>query len=180
MCVVAKNRQSVDIDHLGVSYDDSVQIMHEGIYMFGGVYGQSRHEKRVNNQLMLLPIGQDVEHKWTPVETSGIPPEGRYQHGMHYYGRGNYIVLFGGRKFSNLDEDPSEFVKEICLLKMDSLEWYEVYLKNKTFPEMYNFASTIVNDQIVIFGGMNQDYSYTNNLYSIELEKKKIIYRRPQ
>ena len=130
---------------------------------------------------MLLPIGKDVEHKWKEVETSGKPPEGRYHHGMHYYDRGNYIVLFGGRRFSDPEEGHiSEFVEQICLLKMDTLEWHEVYFRNKGFPELYNFASNIINDQMLVFGGMKKDYSYSNNLYSISLETKKTVCRRPR
>ena len=50
MCVVTKRRQSVDIDNLGDILYDPVQIKFEGIYMFGGVYGESQlKERRVNN-----------------------------------------------------------------------------------------------------------------------------------
>jgi len=69
--------------------------------MFGGVYGESLLERKVNDKLMFFPIGEDVQHRWIELQTSGIQPEGRYHHAMYYYPRGNYIVLFGGRKFIN-------------------------------------------------------------------------------
>jgi len=66
---------------------------------------------------------------------------------MHYYPKGNYIILFGGRRFANPDpkaHKDSEFVDEVALLKMDSLEWCEVTYKDKTFPELFNFSSALV------------------------------------
>ena len=68
---------------------------------------------------------------------------------MHYHPKGNYMVLFGGRKFASLDSksgSDSEFVNEVCILKMDSLEWCEITYKDKTFPELYNFSSALVED----------------------------------
>ena len=31
--------------------------------MFGGVFGET-NEKKVNENLMFLPMGKDVDHKW--------------------------------------------------------------------------------------------------------------------
>ena len=51
----------------------------EGIFMFGGVYGKINNRK-VNDKLMFMPIGKDVDHTWRQVKTNGHPPKGRFHH----------------------------------------------------------------------------------------------------
>ena len=69
MCIITYNRHHVALDKLGdliwkgeVASDK--KIMHEGLYMFGGVYGESLTERRVNDKMMFLPVGDDVDHRW--------------------------------------------------------------------------------------------------------------------
>ena len=82
--------------------------------------------------MMFLPIGKGVTYRWRELETKGQGPEGRYHHGMYFYPKGNYIVVFGGRRLANPKPGivyDSEFVEGISVLRMDSLEWYEVRFK---------------------------------------------------
>ena len=151
MCVVAQGRTHVRLNSLGELTDqrNAATIKVEGIYMFGGVRVESNRERKVNGKLMCLPLGKDVEHKWRELKTSGKQPDGRFHHDMHYYAKGNYVVLFGGRRFANPEPDlryASEFVNQISLLKLDSLEWYEAKCNNMDFPELFNFCSAIVDD----------------------------------
>jgi len=77
-----------------------------------------------------MQIGKN-ELGWTTVRTKGIPPVGRYHHGLHYYRPGNVMVVVGGRR--NVDpgkkDRGSEFVSQICVLRMDSLTWSAVKYK---------------------------------------------------
>ena len=101
--------------------------------MFGGVFGRSAGEQRLNSKMLFFPIGKGVSYRWRELETHGQGPEGRYHHSMYYYEKGNYVVVFGGRRFANPDPHgkkySSEFVEGISLLRVDSLEWYEVKYK---------------------------------------------------
>jgi len=101
--------------------------------MFGGVFGRSAGEQRLNSKMLFFPIGKGVTYRWRELETHGQGPEGRYHHSMYYYEKGNYVVVFGGRRFANPDPHGrkynSEFVEGISLLRVDSLEWYEVRYK---------------------------------------------------
>ena len=89
---------------------------------------------------------------------------------MHFYRKGNYLIVYGGKNLiGEKDCDPvtgkmliknSEFVEQISLLRLDTLTWYEVaYQKgNKKLPglpKLFNFSSEIINDRILIFGGMH-------------------------
>ena len=72
------------------------------------------------------------------------------------------MVIFGGRRFANPEPDviyESEFVNDVALLRVDSLVWYKVRFKAEyeglaQFPELFNFSSSIIDDRIIIFGGM--------------------------
>lgn len=57
---------------------------------------------------------------------------------------------------------------------MDSLEWLEVkYSASSQLPDLYNYSSSLVDDQILIFGGMQGNYSLSRKLFSIELEPQR-------
>lgn len=163
-------------------------IKHEGIYLFGGVCGKSASQQEMNSDIYYFPIGANVVKKWKALETKGQPPESRFHHSMHFYDKGNYLVVYGGRRFANPTPDikyDSEFVNSISVLRVDSLEWSLVkykkdYCSYDSFPELFNFSSALIDDQIVVFGGMQGIYSQSKNCYSISLPKAKSFYERPK
>ena len=64
---------------------------------------------------------------------------------------------------------------------MSNLEWYEVKFKeNKVLPDLYNYSTARMGDQIIVFGGMNNDYQKQNNLYSIDLQLMRTDYTPPK
>lgn len=99
--------------------------------MFGGVFGKSHriHEHKHNTELMFLPCGTKTP-RWRPLKTKGNQPEPRFHHGMHFYEKGNYLVVFGGRKQSDPTKSDSEFVSSISILRVDSLEWLSIKFKD--------------------------------------------------
>jgi len=137
--------------------------------MFGGVFGDKLLERKVNNKTFFFPIGKGSINRWKEIETVGSAPEGRFYHGQHYYERGNYIVVFGGRRFPNPAAGvrcDSEFVNEIALLRVDTLTWYKAHFKKelfalKCFPELFSFSSELIDDRIIVFGGMFKTRSYS-------------------
>ena len=109
-------------------------IKFEGVYMFGGVFGDSEASRVLNDQVYFLALGQGEEHRWKILKTSGKPPEGRFHHGMHFYEKGNYLIVFGGRRFANHNPNQipqSLFVSSISLLRLDSVEWFDVKYKHE-------------------------------------------------
>ena len=110
---------------------ETTYILQEGVYMFGGVRGKTSDDYRLSNAVYVLKIGAVFEEPcWSELETKGKPPVARFHHGMAYYRKGNYIVVYGGRRYavytSKERNSDSEFVRQIAVLKMDSLEWLEV------------------------------------------------------
>lgn len=68
---------------------------------------------------------------------------------------------------------------------MDSLEWFEVKYKSEDgslskVPDLFNFSSNIIDDKIIIFGGMQGSYSQSKNLYCIELDHLRTNYSPPE
>ena len=63
-----------------------------------------------------------------------------------------------------LYEKESEFVNQIALLRLDTLVWHEVRCKKgrkmeSCLPDLFNFSSDLINDRILIFGGMLGTYA---------------------
>ena len=64
---------------------------------------------------------------------------------------------------------------------MDTLEWFEVKYKMEggsleKMPDLFNFSSNLLDDKILIFGGMMGSYSQSKNLYCIQLEHLRTNY----
>ena len=123
------------------------------------------------------------------MKTQGMPPEGRYHHSMHYYRQGGLLVVLGGRRFARTNfyfggYTQSEFLSQVCVLRVDTLEWFEVKFKQNrdyldSFPELFDYADCLVDDTILIFGGMSgaepRPYSLQKDLYSLKLNKLRKV-----
>ena len=83
MCCVTYKRAFVELDQLGEVDLGSMPfyIKHEGIYMFGGVFGDKLGERKMNNKTYFFPIGKGAVHRWKELETTGSPPQARFNHG---------------------------------------------------------------------------------------------------
>ena len=140
--------------------------------MFGGLFTSPGGERKLNGNLYYLPFGAEKVHRWKEIFTIGKSPEARFHHAMHYFEEGNYMVLLGGRRLANPAPNvilESEFVDEICLLKMDTMEWKRVKHAGDSFPRLYNYSSTMMDNQILIFGGMDGSYSLSKILFRVSL-----------
>lgn len=156
-------------------------IKHEGIYLFGGVTGISASVQKLNSDIYFFPIGYKGPKRWKTLETNGITPEPRFHHSQHYYQKGNYLVIYGGRRFANPEPEvhyDSEFVNQVCVLQLDSLEWSEVKFNigMDRFPDLYNFSTAIMDDKLLVFGGMQGCYSQSKDMFTIQLPEKKTNY----
>ena len=75
MCVITHRRESVAIDCLGDIINQKVaNIKHEGVYMFGGLFGVQSADRKISDKLFYLALGCDVKHKWKELETKGQIP----------------------------------------------------------------------------------------------------------
>ena len=63
--------------------------------------------------------------QFVEVYCEGKQPEARFNHSMHWYPRGNYLIVYGGKRFVR-DGSPTEFLNDMHLLRMDTLTWFKV------------------------------------------------------
>lgn len=161
-------------------------LLYEGVYLFGGVRGSTSEDSHVSSCVYLMKVGDPScsPVTWQEVETKGCPPEGRFHHGFDYYKKGNYLVVYGGRRFVKLKtraqgggnkarmdkfveanrlqltSSDSEFVRQVAVLKLDTLEWHEVVFRGQGehCPDLYNFSASLWGDEILLFGGMSNRY----------------------
>jgi len=115
MIVITYKRSFVKYDQLGdINFDkEPFLIKHEGVYMFGGVIGERASDYQLSNETFFLPIGDNVTRRWRSLPTKGKHPEGRFHHALHYYDKGNIMVVLGGRRFVKIKAEikyDSEFV----------------------------------------------------------------------
>jgi hypothetical protein len=47
------------------------------------------------------------------------------------------------------------------------------------FPLLSNFSSAMIDDQIVVFGGMKDVYTQSKDMYCFHLDTKRISYTPP-
>ena len=66
MCTVSYNRTFLEMDLLGDIDLGSVPsyIKNEGVYMFGGVFGERVGQRTLVRQIFFLPIGKRKSHRW--------------------------------------------------------------------------------------------------------------------
>jgi hypothetical protein len=103
-----------------------------------------------------------LQGTWTLIKTLGpIQPSPRRAHSTIMY-KGN-LVIFGGKDGSTL-----QTLNDLWVLK-DAKEW--VHLSHITFPgpARKGHSSTLVNDEMVIFGGRAGDTEYFGDVYVLDM-----------
>lgn len=118
MTVVTYKRTFTKINEFGpVDYGTEPNyIKYEGVYCFGGVRGKKTGEYNISSNVYLLQVGiKNQLPRWKELNCTGKPPEERFHHGMVYYPKGNFLTVFGGRRFVNPSDESkvtllSEFV----------------------------------------------------------------------
>jgi len=154
------------------------RLKEKGIYIFGG---KSKEEGGLSNKIHILLIGQKIL-KWLTPETKGKPPSPRYFHSLNYYDKGNILILHGGR---NDTVSETSALNDTFVFDLENFEWMQVTLYShlSKFKVLSRCAhqSVIYSNKLIILGGMNNnnyvgsslfivnlDFSYSNNIKSIE------------
>ena len=121
--------------------------------------------------------------QWEKLESSGKPPCARYQHSMHFYEKMNFLCIYGGKG----ETAENEILNDLHLLRMDNLMWIKVKLRGMKLGGRANFASCFHlqskarNDfngapshKLIIFGGIKENMSYSNDTFVLEFNQAKI------
>ena len=145
------------------------RIKLRGIYIFGGkkkVEGISG----LSNDLYVFVLGKKP-CQWKRIDNiKGKKPSERYFHSMNYYEPGNFLIVHGGR---NDTKSESFALDDTYICDLDLYQWLKVNLvsNNENFKTMARCAhdSVIYLDNLIIFGGMNNQSYLGSSLFIISL-----------
>ena len=145
------------------------RIKLRGIYIFGGKK-KVEDINSLSNDLYALILGKKP-CQWKKIDNiKGKKPSERYFHSMNYYEPGNFLIVHGGR---NDTKSESFALNDTYIFDLDLYQWLQIDL----FSNTENFKvvprcshdSVIYSDNLIIFGGMNNQSYLGSSLFVISL-----------
>ena len=153
-----------DVDYISKKGKKNIQ---KGLYIFGG---KTKEINGLTNNLWILLLGQ-TPLQWIKPETKGIQPSPRYYHSMNYYEKSRYIIIHGGRN-DNLSSSCA--LDDTFILELVNLNWIKIklYSNNNNFKVISRFGhnSSIFDNKLIIFGGMNNNNYIGSSLFIVNLD----------
>lgn len=137
--------------------NDAKKIKYEGVYIFGGV----TEDNICSNEIYCLKIGKKPV-TWIKLETKGyIPP--RYGCSMNLHN--NWLIIHGGKN----DKSENFYFSDTYLFDIMTFTWFEITISGSK-PLSRHFHSAVVHgSNLIIFGGMDDVYFHSSQLYVINL-----------
>ena len=145
------------------------RIKTRGLYIFGGKK-KIEGVGSLSNDLYVLILGKKP-CQWKKIENiKGKKPSERYFHSMNYYEPGNFLIIHGGR---NDSKSESFALDDTYIFDLDLYQWHQIHLISNSinFRVMARCAhdSVIFSDNLIIFGGMNNQSYLGSSLFIISL-----------
>ena len=131
---------------------------YEGIYIFGGL----DQNLQSTNTMYILHIFKNPLVLYEP-HCKGITPSPRFSSTLNYYKPLNYIVLYGGK---NLDI----VFNDLFILYITNFNWIAVGLFGSINEKRAEHCSEIIGDNLIIFGGCNENNILNAKVFIIELD----------
>ena len=145
------------------------RIKLRGLYIFGGKK-KTEGVSGLSNDIYVLILGKKP-CQWKKIENiKGKRPSERYFHSMNYYEPGNFLIIHGGR---NDSKSESFALDDTYIFDLDLYQWLQVNLVSNipNFKVIARCAhdSVIYSDNLIIFGGMNNQNYIGSSLFIISL-----------
>ena len=143
------------------------RIPREGIYIFGGVTNEG-----INEHLSVL-TKRTNKYYYQQISTSGRGPCGRYQHTMNYCDTLNILIIYGGRNETMIKSGKNTpMLRDMYILTIDIMTWTEIEIDGE-LPSKTLHSADIVNDKLLIFGGVNENSKDNDVGLIVKFEKHK-------
>ena len=138
----------------------------------------------LNNDIYILVIGSNPCYFKKLDHVKGEKPTPRYFHSMNYYEKGNFLIIHGGRNDLNND---SFALNDTYIFDLIFLEWHRVILYSNVegfvVKPRCGHKGIIFEDQLIIFGGMNNHNYIGSCLFIIKFDlpvNNMILYDIPK
>ena len=132
----------------------------EGIFFFGGI----NETKIPTNLFFQLSVGIKPAIFEIP-PTNGQPPSPRICASMDFSPECNLIFIHGGKN----DFESEMHLNDIVMLDLETLNWVHPMTNNYKPPSRAGHVSSIIGNQIVIFGGANAESLLNFDLMMINI-----------
>ena len=134
----------------------TLNYYNNSLYLYGG-YGNNTY----SNEMYGYSINN---HNWEEINHYYYTPPGTIKHKTVMYK--HYIILFGGL-FNDINND-TECFNDIYTFNTMTNAWNRVDCINKPQPRC-DHGMTIMDDHLIIHGGINQDSRVLSDIYHINL-----------
>ena len=149
---------------------NSTKILVEGIYIFGGI----DENLKCSNDILIIKRGRPLQlYKGI---TKGRAPVPRCEATMNFFEKLNVVIIYGGK---NEYSKYGPYFNDMYFLDVETLTWIRIELNiNENFYPRGRHCSSIVENEIIIFGGNNDKFLLKSDLLigNLDLgESTKII-----
>ena len=149
---------------------NSTKILVEGIYIFGGI----DENLKCSNDILIIKRGRPLQLYKAIIK--GKPPIARCESTMNFYEKLNVVIIYGGK---NEYSKYGPYFNDMYFLDVETLTWIKIELNlNESFYPRGGHCSCVVGDEIIIFGGNNDNFLLKTDLLIGNLdigESTKII-----
>ena len=149
---------------------NATRILVEGIYIFGGI----DENLKCSNDVLIIKRGRPLQ--LYKAITKGKPPVPRCESTMNFFEKLNVAIIYGGK---NEHSKYGPYFNDMYFLDVESLTWVRVELNmNINFYPRGRHCAAIVDNEIIIFGGNNDNFLLKTDLLIGNLdigESTKII-----
>ena len=149
---------------------NTTKILVEGIYIFGGI----DENLKCSNDILIIKRGRPLQLYKAIIK--GKPPIPRCESTMNFYEKLNVVVIYGGK---NEYSKYGPYFNDMYFLDVEILTWIKIELNsNDNFFTRGRHCSCIVDNEIIIFGGKNDNFLVKTDLLVGNLdvgESTKII-----
>ena len=149
---------------------NTTKILVEGIYIFGGI----DENLKCSNDILIIKRGRPLQLYKAIIK--GKPPVPRCESTMNFYEKLNVVVIYGGK---NEYSKYGPYFNDMYFLDVEILTWIKIELNsNDNFFTRGRHCSCIVDNEIIIFGGKNDNFLVKTDLLIGNLdvgESTKII-----
>ncbi|KAJ3432102.1 protein tag-52-related [Anaeramoeba flamelloides] len=142
-------------------------VYNNKLYIWGGEISSNSKKKQYINDLYTLDLDTWT---WTLLNVKGKKPIARSNHTLNLID--GCFYLFGG-------ENNDKIFGDLYFLDIKNLIWKNISTQNKNKPSArYGHSSSLYKNQIWIFGGQNKKGKCLNDLYCLDLQTNKLIWKK--